>query len=297
VKRRLLLPVVLLSCALAAAAILYPGLPDAAGGNGSPAAGALEPGSVLVGQDLEAQSRELDRQLQSTDAHRELLDRLSADLIARRRTLPEAAGLLADFSRQRKGEWLRDVGRRHATISPDDMRVAGAGDDGTVRVWTSQADKEDRLLRGHADKVYGVAFSPDGKLLASASEDGTVKVWDAQPPQEKLNLEGQAVDLAALSQDGNRLATTDRAADGKRLATVGMNGSVTLFDAQTGKEALALAKGWGAVAGLGGPAAEPGGAERVVAANRPRDTRSGVAGWFGRASRLLNCVDYEAVGK
>jgi hypothetical protein len=78
-----------------------------------------------VGQDLEAQSRELDRQLQSTDAHRELLDRLSADLIAGRRSLPEATDLLADFSRQRTGEWLRGVGRRYPGRS-EKAAVAGA---------------------------------------------------------------------------------------------------------------------------------------------------------------------------
>jgi hypothetical protein len=51
--------------------------------------------------------------LQNTDDHRELLARLSADLTARRRRLPEAADVLADFSRQRKPEWLRGVGRRY----------------------------------------------------------------------------------------------------------------------------------------------------------------------------------------
>ena len=49
--------------------------------------------------------------MRDTDAHRELLTRLSADLIARRCTLPEAATALADFSRQSKPEWLRRVGR------------------------------------------------------------------------------------------------------------------------------------------------------------------------------------------
>jgi hypothetical protein len=40
-----------------------------------------------------------------------LLQRLSADLIAGRSTLPEAATVLADFSRRSKPEWLRRVGR------------------------------------------------------------------------------------------------------------------------------------------------------------------------------------------
>jgi hypothetical protein len=53
------------------------------------------------------------------EAHRELLDRLSADLIAGRRSLPEAADLLADFSRQRKGEWLRAVARRYPDRSEE----------------------------------------------------------------------------------------------------------------------------------------------------------------------------------
>jgi hypothetical protein len=78
----------------------------------APPAGSLDPDSVLVGQDLEAQSRELDRQLQSTDAQRELLDRLSADL-------------LADFSRRRTGEWLRSVGRRYPD-RPEEAAVASA---------------------------------------------------------------------------------------------------------------------------------------------------------------------------
>jgi hypothetical protein len=107
VKRRLLFVVVLLSCAIPVALVVLSGgfLP--------------KPGSDLPGapglpeSDLEAESRELDRQLQNTDAHRELLDWLSADLIAGRRTLPEATDLLADFSRQRTGEWLRGVGRRY----------------------------------------------------------------------------------------------------------------------------------------------------------------------------------------
>jgi hypothetical protein len=113
-KRRLLFVAVLLSCALAVALVLRRSLPDAAGGNGP-----LDPASALVAQDLEAQSRDLDRQSQSTDAHREVLDRLSADLIASRRTLAQAVTVLADFSRQSKPEWLRGVGRRYPGLSEE----------------------------------------------------------------------------------------------------------------------------------------------------------------------------------
>jgi hypothetical protein len=124
VRRRLLLAVVLLFCALVAAAVLRHSFPGAAGDSGPPA-GPLDPGSALVGEDLEAQSRELDRQLQSTDAHRQLLDRLSADLIAGRRTLPEAAAELADFSRQHKPAWLGGVGRTYPD-RPEEASVAAS---------------------------------------------------------------------------------------------------------------------------------------------------------------------------
>jgi hypothetical protein len=95
VKRRRLPVVVLASCAVLAAAAIVPGglVPIPEAGRPSPP-GPLE-------SDLDAESLELDRQLRSTAAHRELLQRLSADLIAGRRTLP-AATVLADFSRQRK---------------------------------------------------------------------------------------------------------------------------------------------------------------------------------------------------
>jgi hypothetical protein len=62
--------------------------------------------------------------LQSTDAHRAVLERLSADLIAGRGTLPEAADLLADFSRRRTGEWLRGVGRRYPGRSEEAVVAA-----------------------------------------------------------------------------------------------------------------------------------------------------------------------------
>jgi hypothetical protein len=51
---------------------------------------------------LDPESQQLDWQLQTTTAHRELLHRLSADLIAGRSTLPESATVLADFARQNR---------------------------------------------------------------------------------------------------------------------------------------------------------------------------------------------------
>jgi hypothetical protein len=105
-KRRLLPVVVLLSCAILAGVVLY--------GDFLAAARTARPGGPgLPESDPESVSQELDQRLQSTEAHRELLQRLSADLIAGRGTLPDAATVLADFTRQHKPEWLRRAGRHY----------------------------------------------------------------------------------------------------------------------------------------------------------------------------------------
>src|SRR5947209_19877902 len=65
------------------------------------------------------------------------------------------------------------------------------------------------LLKGHTDRVWGVAFSPDGKTVLTGSLDRTARVWDAVTGQEKAKLEGHtgSVTWLAFSPDGERVLT------------------------------------------------------------------------------------------
>jgi hypothetical protein len=97
-------------------------------------------------------------------------------------------------------------------FSPDGRRLAVWGADQTVvRVWDARTGQELLDLKGHTDRISGVAYSPDGRRLASASDDKTVRLWDAATGQELLSLKGLTGGAALLffSPDGQRLVSAN----------------------------------------------------------------------------------------
>ncbi|HSK27114.1 MAG TPA: BTAD domain-containing putative transcriptional regulator, partial [Jiangellales bacterium] len=141
--------------------------------------------------------------------------------------------------------------------SPDGHRLIAATQERTVVVWEARTGNVERILRGQAGALTGLAVSRDDSLVHAASVDGTLLTWDLQgtggmaaqvpipvkdPAQAVLSADGsvgafvegsgpvQVVDLAT-----GRVAAVERAEpdlvglvmdrDGRRLAQLGETAS------------------------------------------------------------------------
>ncbi|KAI1884438.1 hypothetical protein AGOR_G00226400 [Albula goreensis] len=72
--------------------------------------------------------------------------------------------------------------------------MASSSYDLTVRLWDLDAGEEVKLLKGHQDQIFGMAWSPDGQFLATVCKDGKVRIYDprksSEPTQEGPGPEG-----------------------------------------------------------------------------------------------------------
>jgi WD40 repeat protein len=144
-----------------------------------------------------------------------------------------------------------DAGRvLGVAFSPDGRRLASTSEDTTIRIWDLSGlphrwpppamGKGKRggvsapscTLRGHQDRVVGVAFSPDGRLLASASNDRTIKVWNAATGERRYDFPGQALPILFM-----RLAFSP---DSRRLAAGSAGNTVRVWDVTSGETLFLL---------------------------------------------------------
>jgi cytochrome c len=94
----------------------------------------------------------------------------------------------------------------NAVVWLKDGRIATAGGDAHIAIWTPGRTKPDVVLDGHSGPIVALAVSPDGKTLASASWDHTVRLWPLGGGAARvLTGNAQNVNGVAFSPDGKRV--------------------------------------------------------------------------------------------
>jgi hypothetical protein len=117
---------------------------------------------------------------------------------------------------------------------PDSQRIATAGQDGSVRIWSLEG--KELFAMPQSGRVACLTFSPDGELLA-VGVDRIVTVWDFSRREALHTLNGHygiVCDLS-FSGDGQRLATTS-----STWVNDGWVGDLKVWDTATGKQTLSI---------------------------------------------------------
>jgi predicted NACHT family NTPase len=108
--------------------------------------------------------------------------------------------------------------------------LVSGSEDHDARIWDLADRRLLRILKGHTNRIYEVAFNPDGTQVVSCSREGTVRFWDAASGTEIRRLTGHTGWVTSISFNP----------DGTRLASAGDDGTVRLWDTSSGTELRVL---------------------------------------------------------
>ncbi len=119
-----------------------------------------------------------------------------------------------------------------------DGRMATAGADTRIAIWTAGHQQPDEVFEGHRGPIVGLAVSPDGSTLASASWDSSIRLWPLHSGAKRV--------LVGHTQNVNGVAF---APDGKSLVSVGYDLTLRIWPLPDGSpEVITLPSPLNAVA-------------------------------------------------
>ena len=83
-------------------------------------------------------------------------------------------------------------------ISPDGQWIAGGDQDGPLRIWAIDDQREVISIKAHSGHLTRVAFSPNSLLLATSSYSGDVHVWKLPEGKKLKSLKMDAQEISRL---------------------------------------------------------------------------------------------------
>lgn len=121
-------------------------------------------------------------------------------------------------------------GLKGAGYGANGTRIASAGRDGAIRLWSSADMREIPVSTKHSDGIWRSLFTPDGQRLITVSWDLTAKVWDVVNGNELATLRGHTAGLTHLAVNPQ----------GTCVATSSDDGSVKLWSLENFQELHSL---------------------------------------------------------
>jgi WD40 repeat protein/serine/threonine protein kinase len=159
-------------------------------------------------------------------------------------------------------------------FGPRSEQLVSTDMENTVRLWDVDQLQECQLLRGHKRAIMALAFSPNGSQLISLGQDATIRAWDPRtgkalrsqkapdaephavvyrPDGQQYAVGGKSDVVTLYSPDGTEtgrlaghsdmISSLSYAPDSKRLASAAWDGTVNIWDLQSGQATLTIRHG------------------------------------------------------
>jgi WD40 repeat protein/transcriptional regulator with XRE-family HTH domain len=133
-------------------------------------------------------------------------------------------------------------------LSADGRLVASGAYDGMVRLWDVESGQCLATMHAHPGGAYAVALSASGHLAASSGNDGIVRVWDTASWVPSTALlrgsvhasESPGYPVATMAGHTGGIWGLALSADGRLVASGGLDGMIMLWEAASGRRLLTL---------------------------------------------------------
>jgi WD40 repeat protein len=129
------------------------------------------------------------------------------------------------ITRKPLAQGMHDHLVNHCTFSPDGQWLISAGSDYSARIWEVPSLRLQAVLTEHSDDVDMAVFAPDNSSVATCALDRAVRLFD---------LTGRCI-KTFWGHTGNIISLL-WSADGKRLVSSSVDGTVREWDIETGTQ-------------------------------------------------------------